>query len=316
MDLLIKAIAIVALLYIMYRAAEYMVESSTAIAKYFKVSDLVIGLTVVAIGTSAPEMVVSISATLQGSGDIAVSNIVGSNIYNLGIILGVVALVAKSTISEKILYRDVLTLVGISILQYIFFLDGELSRIEGFIVLLVFSVWFYFVFTSTSKNEIDVEEIDAVSTKKIWKHWGIFIISLASLVASGHFMVDLASDIARSLGVSEWIIGLTIVGIGTSTPELITSLVAIMKRSVGISLGNLFGSDIFNQGLVLAIASMLVPISTKGDDAASGFLFISLYVAFLFVLFWWRKRLSYVEGIIIITIVSTRFAWEVWKGIA
>lgn len=299
----------------MYKAAEYMVGGATTIAKHFKVSDLIVGLTIVAIGTSAPEMVVSLSASLQGSGDIAVANIVGSNIYNLGFILGVVAMVSKISISKKILYRDVLTLVFISLLQFWFFLDGVSTRIEGAIILALFFIWFVVVFRSTSAYEVEDEIQEHQLSYTFAQSWIVFLLGLIALVISGHFMVEFATDIARSLGVSEWIIGLTIVGIGTSTPELITSIVAIRKGSAGISIGNLFGSDIFNQGFVLGLASLLVPIYTTGSSSSSGFLFIALYCLFLFVLMWWDKMLSRKEGIIIMTVVTLRFAWEIWKGI-
>lgn len=316
MDIFLKIIGIFGLIAVMVQAAHYLVGSSSAIAKYFKVSDLVIGLTIVSIGTSAPEMVASISATIQGSGDIAVSNIVGSNIYNLGIILGIVAVMSKIAISKKILFRDVLGLAGLSLLQYYFFFDGVAERLEGFIVLLLFGVWLYFVFKTTTQDEIADEISENIDTKHIWKQWGIFIVALVFLVGSGHLMVDLASNVATVLGVSEWLIGLLIVGVGTSTPELITSVVALKKGSHGISIGNLFGSDIFNQAFILGVATMIVPITTTGSNSSGGFMFIALYVLFLFALMWWDKKLSRTEGIIILLVVSARFAWEIWRGLA
>lgn len=313
----LEFLGIVFLLYLMYKSADYLVTAASAIAKYFKVSDLVIGLTVVAIGTSAPELVVSMSSAAQGSGDISVANIVGSNIYNLGVILGLVALMTHMKISNKILYRDVLFLAGLSLFQGLFFLDGVLDRMEGLLILVTFLIWLGFVFKSTNKNEIDGEEIpDKVTKKELYKYIWVLAASLIVLVGSGHFMVELATSIARTLGVSEWLIGLTIVGIGTSTPELITSIVALKKGSHGISLGNLFGSDIFNQGFVLALVALFFPIVTTGDNSSSGFFFITAYVGFLFLLMFWDKKLSKREGLIILTVVSARFIWEIWKGLS
>ena len=277
--------------------AKYLVDSASRIAGTLGVSDLVIGLTVVAFGTSAPEFAVTIGAAMKGNANIPVSNIVGSNIFNVGFILGAVAIVKTIQTSRKLVYRDGLFLIGVTLLLLFFFHNLVLTKVEGIVLISLLLAYLLFLFF---KKEA-FEEEDTILEKATWKDFLIFPLSIASIVGGGNFLVDSAVGIARVLGISEWVIGITIVAAGTSAPEMATSLAAVLKEKHGISAGNLIGSNIFNILGVLGLAGILKPLTITPQGLGSiAMLSVMMILVIIFLRTGWR--LSRTEGIILTTI--------------
>jgi cation:H+ antiporter len=246
--------------------ANWLVDGAASLAKKLNISNLVIGLTVVAFGTSMPEFVVSFISALNNKTDIAVGNVVGSNIFNILFILGISAFlypisVQRSTIWKEIPY-SLLAAVVLLFLANDVILDNEtqgwVSRIDGLVLLSFFAIFLYYS-TEISKNVSDSE--NEVKEFTILKSIFLLIVGLVGLIFGGRFMVNSAVDIARVLGISEAIIGLTIVSIGTSVPELATSIVAAMKKNSDIAIGNVVGSNIFNIFFILGISATISPLS-------------------------------------------------------
>jgi cation:H+ antiporter len=247
-------------------SAKWLVEGSSSIAKNFKIPDLIIGLTVVAFGTSAPELIVNVIAGVSDKPDLAIGNIIGSNISNIMLILGVTAIimeipVQKSTILSEIPFSLTAALLFGFLANITIFEDEKtigLSQIDGLILIFFFFLFLlYIIYMARQNQDIDTDEIGDLSTGKAV----IFsIIGIVGLFVGGKFVVDNASEIARSWGFSETFIGLTIVGIGTSLPELVTSAIAALKRNADIAVGNIVGSNIFNLLWVLGITAMISPL--------------------------------------------------------
>lgn len=247
-------------------AAKWLVEGSSSLAKNFNIPDLIIGLTVVAFGTSAPELIVNVIAGATGKPDLAIGNIIGSNISNIMLILGITAVimeipVQKSTILSEIPFSLTAALL-FGFLANITILDKEegmsLSRIDGFILILFFLLFLlYIIYMARQNQDIDTEEIGDLTTGKAVL---FSIIGIIGLFIGGKLVVDNASEIAREWGFSETFIGLTIVGVGTSLPELVTSAIAALKRNADIAVGNVVGSNIFNLLWVLGVTSIISPL--------------------------------------------------------
>lgn len=242
--------------------ANYLVEGASGLAKRFNVSDLVIGLTVVAFGTSAPELVVNLIAALNpGTTDIALTNIIGSNTINTFVILGLTALFCpiRSQQSSRRFDIPLSLLAPIMILLLVWGVDSEVSQPDGFILLLVF-VWFMFVMVRKSIKHPETIIDENIKPLKIWLAIVMVLGGLAALVGGGKLIVPSAERIALSLGISQSVVGLTIVALGTSLPELATSVVAAFKKNSDIALGNIIGSNIFNVFFVLGISAAIQPL--------------------------------------------------------
>ncbi|MDD3368113.1 MAG: calcium/sodium antiporter [Lachnospiraceae bacterium] len=239
------------------KGADFFVDGSSSIAKILKVPSVIIGLTIVAMGTSAPEAAVSITAGLAGSSDISLGNILGSNIFNLLMVIGVSALIRPFDSPKDILHRDMWWNLGITITLFVLLLNGTLSRGNGIVLLIAMAVYLFTVVRSAMHNRVEEEDLDQLP---LWKSILFIIIGLLAIVFGGDLVVDNAQLIALSLGMSNTLIGLTIVAIGTSLPELVTSIVAARKGDSGIALGNAVGSGLFNIMFILGMASVLSPI--------------------------------------------------------
>lgn len=295
--MIIDSLVLVLSILMLWFGAKYLVDSASRIAGTLGVSDLVIGLTVVAFGTSAPEFAVTIGAALKGKPDISVSNIVGSNIFNVGFILGAVAIVKTIQTSRKLVYRDGLFMIGITFLLLFFFHNLLLTRIEGIVLISLLLAYLLFLFF---KKEA-LEEEDIILEKATWKDFLIFPLGIASIVGGGNFLVNSATDIARVLDISEWVIGITIVAAGTSAPEMATSLAAVLKGKHGISAGNLIGSNLFNILGVLGLAGIFNPLTIDSQGLGSiAMLSGMMILVIIFLRTGWR--LSRTEGIILATI--------------
>ncbi|MDP1548046.1 MAG: calcium/sodium antiporter [Anaerolineales bacterium] len=291
MNYAVDSIIIVATILGLWWGAVWIVEAASRIAKRLGVSELIIGLTVVAMGTSAPEFAVTVGAALKGQGAISIGNVVGSNIFNLGFILGGVALVRAITTTRSLVYRDGIVMIGITFLLLFFLRDLTMERWEGGILFALLFVYIgYLIYTREPMGADDIPEGDFQ-----WLDIPRLLIGLALVVTSGHYLVESASNLARAFGVTEWVIGVTIVAAGTSAPELVTSLIAVLRGRYGISAGNLIGSDIFNLLGVLGLAALLQPMGIS--DAA----YSSLYV---------------LSGMVILVVIMMRTGWKIsrWEG--
>ncbi|VAX28491.1 Inner membrane protein YrbG, predicted calcium/sodium:proton antiporter [hydrothermal vent metagenome] len=301
MSVLTHVAVIVGTILALWGGAVWVVESASRIAKKFGLSQLVIGLTVVAIGTSAPEFAVSISAALSGKLSISVGNVVGSNIFNLGIILGFVAILSSVKTDKTLLYRDGSLLVIVGLILVLFFYDLELSLFEGILLVSTLLIYIFMLLRSKTPIEEEIPEGDFS-----WKDIPMLIIGIAFIVGGAHYLVESASTIARHFGISEWMIGITIVAAGTSIPEFATSVVAIVKGKQGISIGNLIGSDIFNLLGVLGVASIIRPLEISQSDYYS-IVILSVYLILLFAMMRFRWKIGKVEGTILILLAIFRW---------
>lgn len=243
--------------------ANWLVDGASALAKKYKVSDLVIGLTIVAFGTSAPELVVNSIASVKGYSDIVLGNIVGSNNFNLFIILGLSGLILPIKVQSSTAWKEIPISLFVSVLllfllnDFVFTGTSYSSRLDGLIMLVLFFLFLYYVFNQMKNDPQTVTIENQKSTVKIW---GLITIGLGGLILGGQLVVVNSVEIANALGVSEKIIGLTIVAAGTSLPELVTSIVAATKKNSDIAIGNVIGSNIFNILLILSISSIIRPI--------------------------------------------------------
>ncbi|MDX1613809.1 MAG: sodium:calcium antiporter [Candidatus Promineifilaceae bacterium] len=281
----------------------WIVSAAARIARRFGLSELVIGLTIVAIGTSAPEFAVTIVAALEGKADISVGNVVGSNIFNLGFILGGVALVSSIPTTRKLVLRDGGILIGATVLLLIFLSDLRMDWWEGGLLLLALVAYVGYLLYVRDPDGIS-EEVPAGEFR--WLDVPILIAGIAVIVTSGHFLVEAASEIARHFGLSDWVIGVTIVAAGTSAPELATSLVGVLRGRHGISIGNLIGSDIFNLLGVLGLAAFIHPM-TVDQGAYSSLWLLSALVVGVAILMRTGWRLSRFEGGLLVAVNLVRW---------
>ena len=276
------------------KGADWFVEGSSSLARIMKVPAVIIGLTIVAMGTSAPEASVSINAALAGNNDIAVSNIIGSNIFNGLVVVGVCAFLMAFRSEPEILKRDMPNNIGISALLCIMLLDGKLSRVEGVLLLAGMAAYIAVMVITALKNRTQGEQVVAMPLPKSL----IFIIvGLAAVIFGGNLVVDSASNIALSLGVSQNFIGLTIVAIGTSLPELVTSVVATRKGESGLALGNAIGSNIFNILFILGMSAVISPLHIQAESLIDGVIMLASGIL-LFAFAKTKGKMTRLEGII------------------
>ena len=242
--------------------ANWLVNGASALAKKYKVSDLAIGLTIVAFGTSAPELVVNVIGSINGYSDIVLGNIVGSNNFNLFIILGISGLILPISVQSTTAWKEIPISLLVAIILILFINDFKfstpsyLTRLDCLIMLVMFVMFLFYVFFQM-KNDSPIQN-DCVQ-KSIVKIWGLIIFGLTGLILGGQLVVVNSVKIANYLGVSEKIIGLTIVAAGTSLPELVTSIVAALKKNSDIAIGNVIGSNIFNILFILSISGLIMP---------------------------------------------------------
>lgn len=247
---------------LLIKGADFFVDGASSVAKLLKVPSVIIGLTIVAMGTSAPEAAVSISAGIAGSSDIALSNVIGSNIFNLLIVVGVSAIICPMVTEKVIMRRDIWWSLGAAVAVLIMMLDLKISRIEGILLLCGMAAYIGVLVADALKKRDTGDEVKAMSPLKS----ALCIIGgLAAIIVGGDIVVDSACDIAAAFGMSEALIGLTIVAAGTSLPELVTSIVAAKKGDSGLALGNVVGSNIFNILFILGAASALSTINVAPE---------------------------------------------------
>ena len=306
------AIYIIGGLILLYFGANWLVQGAITLALHLGLSPLIVGLTVVALGTSVPEALVSVQAAIGHQGGIALGNVIGSNILNIALILGLSSLILPLKVDSHIVKADVPLLTGATFMLVVLLEDFHISRMEGAFLLLC--IVFYVTGnimtvkrTSPEEDKIEGMEIPEDSGKTLWRDVGFLILGIVTLGFGANFLVTGAVDLARIFGLSEALIGLTIVSIGTGTPELATALMAAFRKTPDLAIGNAVGSNLFNIMFVLGIVGLVAPLDGKGIssvdlyvmlgvtilllptvwtgrilDRKEGFLFLAIYVGYLY----------------------------------
>lgn len=296
--------------------ANGLTDGSSSVAKRFGISDLVIGLTIVAFGTSAPELMVSLVSSIKGSAQLAIGNVVGSNIFNILMIVGLTAVVMPIKVQKNTITNEI-PLVLLSSLALVacasdIVLDGGVGNVigrgDGILLLLFFAIFMRYTFSiAKSSGEESGEQIKLMP---IWKSLLFIVLGLAGLIVGGQLFVDGASGIARSLGVSESVIGLTLVAGGTSLPELATSVVAAVKKKPGIAIGNVIGSNLFNIFLVLGASATVSPLPL-GNIGISDMLMLVVSSVLFWAAGWFfkDKTITRIEGAIMVALYVGYIWW-------
>lgn len=254
-ELILLAVGFVMLV----KGADWFVGGAVCIADRFHIPPIIIGLTIVAMGTSAPEAAVSITSAFQGAADITIGNIVGSNIMNVLVILGLSSVIVPLAVTKSTVKVDLPFLLGITVLLLVLGFNGTISFVDGLILILCFAAYIGYLISRTIRYAAQTED-EEVTTMTLSKAIPLLIIGMGLVVLGSNFAVDAATGIARILGMSERTIGLTIVALGTSLPELVTSVSAAVKGNADIAIGNIVGSNIFNILFVVGISSLIIPV--------------------------------------------------------
>ena len=303
MDFIIFLAAMSALIY----GADFIIKESERIALHFNISHFVIGATLVAFGTSLPEMAASMMASSQGKSDMAVANVVGSVIFNITMVLGIVFFIAKKMQPKRNLFaQDSAWVIIPVIFFFIMIQDGEIGRVDGMLYLLLMVSYLVFLFTDAKEDlEGEIDE-DLGKEKFNWtKTIPMLAIGFALTIGGANFVIESGTSIARDFGISEWIIGIFLISLGTSLPELVVSLVAIKKGNAEMSIGNIIGSNVANFSMVLGAASLINPLSV--DLAATSFDMLIMLGASLALLFILANKLYNKAGAIFLLIILALF---------
>jgi cation:H+ antiporter len=279
--------------------ADWLVDGASAVARKAGISEFVIGLTIVGFGTSCPELVVSLTGAIQGNADISIGNVVGSNIFNTLLILGLTAALIPVAVSKENTKRDIpITLLVTLIFIGAALTNGGISRMEGIVFLLIFAAYLYYCFKFDSGNDGGEEEHKAMN---VWVAVLLIAAGLAGLIFGGQLFVNHATSIAHSIGVSDKVIALTLLAGGTSLPELATSIVAATKHKAQLALGNILGSNVFNILLILGCSSIITPLSTASMTAFDyGVLALSAAMLLLWSFVGGKNKIDRWEGIVML----------------
>ncbi len=290
--------------------ARLLVDAVVRLAQRFGLSDLTIGLTIVAMGTSTPELAVSVDAALKGAGDIAVANVLGSNAYNLAFILGVISLLKVIPIEQSFVRRDGIALLASTLVGGLAIFDLRITRLEGILLAGAFVAYTVYLLRANQSNSIatsdrssgDAGVVSSVTERVTFRgrDFGLLLGGLAVVLVSGDYMVVAASELARGVGISEWVIGGTIVAAGTSTPEFAVSLVAIQRGSLGVSVGNIVGSNIYNITGILGVAAVVRPLVVSGL-ALETLAWLAGVSVLMVAALWTKRELSRKEGALFAT---------------
>lgn len=311
-------------LIILILGADLLVRGASRLAAAFGVSPLVIGLTIIAIGTASPEIAVSLQAAANGQGDLTLGNVLGSNIFNILFILGITSIVAPIMIAKQLIRKDAPIMLGISLLTFTLALDGNLGVFDGTILLFFLIIYIFFALKQSSNESKKVQkeyeqeyaQKEPLTTGNLVSYILLILIGLVLLVLGSNWLVDSAVDIAKALGVSELVIGLTIVAIGTSLPEVATSVIAALKGESDIAVGNAVGSNIFNLLGVLGIGALVSP---NGISVAARVLIFDLPVMVFVALvtlpiFYIDSRISRLEGGLLLSYYVTYVIFVIMRA--
>jgi cation:H+ antiporter len=266
----------------LYFGAEWLVRGSVTLANKFRISQLVIGLTIVAFGTSTPELSVSLSSAIQGISDVALGNVVGSNIANIGLILGIAAIIRPLVVAKSTIRKEIPIMIGVSIVLVLISIDGKITFEEGIALTIGIALFTFFSYKSSKKETADIENTSiglSLTAKRVFSKSLILIgLGLALLTFGAFLTVENAVIVARNFGISERVIGLTLIAIGTSLPELVTSIVAAFRGHADLSVGNIIGSNIFNILAIIGISAAITGISINEN------MFLDYYIMLAFTI--------------------------------
>lgn len=287
---------------------DYLVKGSSSIALRLHLSPLVVGLTIVAFGTSTPELLISIQSALKGSPDIAMGNVVGSNICNLALVLGLTAVISPVKVQSNSIKIDWPMTMGSSILLFIVVRQGYIEAHEGVLFLLILFAYLFFIIRKSRKDmkasrlEMDEEDIPDVPATQIWKDIIFIIIGCIGLYFGSEWFVGSAKELALDLGVEERVVGLTVVALGTSLPELVTAAVASLKGQTALALGNLMGSNIFNILSILGITSIIQTINVNEVILNKDIIWMLLITLMVLPLMIMRREVGRIDGLILLVV--------------
>jgi cation:H+ antiporter len=323
--MIIQILFLIVGLAVLVVGADWLVRGASSLAARMKVSPLVIGLTIVSFGTSAPELTVNIAAALNGSPDIAIGNVIGSNIANILLILGICAIISPLSVKSSTVWKEIpLAALG----MFLIFVMGNdalfdgvgfnaLTRTDGIALMALMVIFMYYIFGMAKRDKMSVESAkdEGVKLYGTWASVGLIVVGLAALVAGGQLLVDAAVQIAKQAGLSESLIGLTIVGIGTSLPELATSVVATLKKQDDIAVGNIVGSNIFNVFWILGLSSVITELPFNTAASIDVLVGLGATIILMAVMFIGKKhKLTRLEGIIFLTIYAAYILYVVNRG--
>lgn len=288
---------------LLIKGADFFVEGSSGIAKKLRIPSIIIGLTVVAMGTSLPEAAVSVSAGLAGSNSLAISNVLGSNLFNLMVVVGLCAIMSPIVVQKDVVTRDIPISIGAAVLLLVLgFIGMTLGRVDAIVLLVLFIVFIIslvlIALKARKENSVDEEEEEG-KIRPIWLCLIFIVCGAAAIIFGGDTVVESATFIATTFGMSETLIGLTIVAVGTSLPELVTSVVAARKNEVELSLGNAIGSNIFNILLILGLAGTISPLAFLTENLIDVIILIAVSTIVGLVA-WKKKKLGRLEGILMV----------------
>ena len=308
------------------KGADFLIDGASAIAKKLRVSDLIIGLTIVAFGTSAPELIVNIFASIQGNTQIAIGNVLGSNIINILVILGISSIIYPLLVTRDTVWKEIpfclfaTVLLGVLANDSLIFQNNltEINRTDGLILILFFIIFIYYIFKVAKKQRNKNKDSLKLEIKQYYylKSFLFIIIGLIALNIGAKWVVDGAVEIASVLGVSQSLIALTIVALGTSLPELVTSIMAAFRRNADIAIGNIVGSNIFNILLILGISSMIRPLQFNIASNIDIFIAILAPLLLFITMFTGRKKhyLESWEGMIFLIIYIGYLIFVIYRG--
>ncbi len=298
-------------LVVLIGGGEFLVHGASKIAESLHISPLVVGLTIVAFGTSAPELFISVKAALSGSTEIAMGNVVGSNICNLGLVLGATAIIYPIAVEKISIKQDWVMTMGSSLLLYFFIAyDNVIQNFEGFVLFMIVVGFTYYLIDKTRKNmneenEVDQKQASSFSRKEIIREFTFIIIGGFGLYFGAKWFIGGAKGIALAFNVNETLIGLTVVSLGTSLPELVASSIAASKKETDLALGNLLGSCIFNILCVLGITSMIKSIPVTSDILTRDIFFMLGITLLVLPMMIFKRRITRVEGIILLLVYGS-----------
>jgi len=311
--MLLEIILIIAGIALVLMGANWFTDGASGLARRLKVSELVIGLTVVALGTSLPEFMVSFLSVLQGSADMSVGNIIGSNVFNILVITGGSALMKPLVVERSMLVRDFPICAAASALLCGFaFTNGLIARWEGLLLVVFFSVYLYMAYRIAMKDRKEAQDIVLEEKTPMLKLLLLIVLGMAALVIGGHVLVNNAAAVAREWGVAESVIGMTILAAGTSLPEFATSVVAAHKGSLGLAFGNVIGSNVFNIAFVIGCCSSIVPMKVTEIVPFDWIMFVGSCLL-VWLVCWTSRKLSRWEGALLVFCYLSYLIWLIIK---
>ena len=297
-------------LFVLILGGDFLVRGATVIALRLHISPLVVGLTIVAFGTSAPELLISLNAALSGSPDLAMGNVIGSNICNLALVLGITAVIGNISVKQASMKLDWPMAMGSGLLLYFFASDGSIAWYEGITFVSILILYTIFIIRRSRKETMATQKIDAATSvseaapKPIWRELGLIVIGGVGLYIGSDWFVGGAQSLARLLGVGERVIGITVLALGTSLPELVTAIVASLKKNTDLALGNLMGSNIFNVLSILGITSIVKEIHVNEIILNIDMLWMLGITLLVMPMMLSSRRIARSEGVILLLIYA------------